>query len=77
MQEKCNVKHNHAANPEKLSNKETSKGNTWISIGKGNRINFSGELGEGRDLNRREQVGQMEGENTGKVNWNLLGTFLV
>lgn len=42
-------------------------GNAWISLGRGNRIDFTG--GQGTDRNRGDQV-WVEGESTGKDNWN-------
>lgn len=31
--------------PERLRNKEGTRGNAWISLGQGNRIDFAGGLG--------------------------------
>lgn len=38
---------------ERLRNKGVSKVNTWISLGRGNRIDVVGGLGEGGNGNRR------------------------
>lgn len=42
--------------PERLSNKEDLRGDTRISLGKGNRIDFMGGLGAGEVGNRGDQV---------------------
>ena len=39
---------------ERLSNKECSRWNTWISPGRGNRIDFADDLGVGRQKNRSD-----------------------
>lgn len=45
------------SDPERLINKEGLRGfSTWISLGRGNGIDFQGGLGTGGDMNRRDQV---------------------
>lgn len=41
---------------ERLRNKGVSKVNTWTSLGRGNRIDVVGGLGEGGNGNRRNQA---------------------
>ena len=41
-----------ATDPEKLSNKDNSRANTWISLGRKARIDFVGGLEVGGDRNR-------------------------
>lgn len=41
---------------ERPRNKEVSKGNIWISLGRGNRIDIVGGLGDGGNGNRRDQA---------------------
>ena len=57
-----------------LINKEGSSGNTWISLGSGNRTDFSSGLGVDGDGNRRDPVdeGGIEGQSTGE-RWLELG----
>ena len=45
-----------STDPEKLSNKEGSVGNTWIFLERVNRIDFAGGLRAGMDGNRRDQA---------------------
>ena len=48
---------------ERLSNKEGSRTDIWISLETGNRTDFTGELGVGKDGIRGDQGGElMEGE---------------
>lgn len=42
--------------PEKLGKKESSRGDAWISLGKGNRLDFAGGLGVGGNRTERDQV---------------------
>lgn len=44
--------------PERLTNKDGSKGDTWIPLGRGNRMDYVGRLGAGGHRNRRDQVGE-------------------
>ena len=41
---------------------EGSKGDAWISLGRGNRIYFTNGLGVGGNGNRKDQVGRDGGE---------------
>jgi hypothetical protein len=48
--------------PERLSNKECLREDAWISLGRGNRIDFTSRLGECRDRNMRKRIlGEMSG----------------
>ena len=54
--------------PERLSKEVGSRGHAWISLGRGNRIDFMGELGEVEYRRGRGQVlgkDRMEGEREG------------
>lgn len=58
--------------PEKLNKEEWSRGDTWISLGRKNRIKVTGRLGVSGDWSRRDQVkkDRMEKESTGRDSWN-------
>lgn len=62
---------------ERLRNKEVSKVNTWISLGRGNRIDVVGGLGEGGNGNRRNQARRDGAKSTGRddLNWRHLGVM--
>ena len=63
-----------STDPENLSDKEDLRGDTWISLGRENRINFVDGLGVEGDENGRYQVrGGMEGDITEMDNWNCWG----
>lgn len=49
--------------PREASNKESSKGDAWISFRRGNRIEFMAGLEAGGDGNRRDHV-------LGRDDWN-------
>lgn len=53
-----------------------SEVDTWISLGRKNRIDFTDRLGMGQDGKRRDQagggwIGGRKGESIGRDNWNL------
>lgn len=45
---------------EHLSNKEFSNGDTCISLGLGNRIDFISRMEVGEDVKRKDHVGMIE-----------------
>lgn len=60
------MKDNHATKEAKKQ--EGLKGNTWTFLGRGNRVDFAGELGTGGDGKMRDQVeGRMEGASIGEM----------
>lgn len=61
-----------SVDPEKLGIRERTKGDTWISLGWGNRIDFMGGLREGGTETRvRRGMGdRVEGRNGEKDSWN-------
>ena len=65
-----------STDPEKLSNKERSIENAWISLERGNRIDFVGRLEACGDGNRHVSGRDGERKNTGRNGWNL-GAFWV
>lgn len=44
--------------PGRLNNKEGCTGDEWIFLGRGNRTDFEGGMGAGRDGSREDQRGK-------------------
>lgn len=47
-----------STHPKSLDNEEGSKGNTWIFLGRGSRINFAGGWGADGDGKREDEEGR-------------------
>lgn len=60
-----------STDPRRLSNKEGSRVDTWISLGRG-RIEFIGGLGVGGDGNMKDRarMGGSKGESIRRDGWN-------
>ena len=66
VQDKCAIIHKLS----EVNNKQGLQRDTKIFQGRGNRFNFSGELGDGRDKNRKNQTGGMVRETIERDDWN-------
>lgn len=57
-----------STDPERLRNKEGTRGDAWVSLGKGNKIDFCRWTG-GVDMRDQRERGQ-RGKSTGRDAWN-------
>ena len=59
-----------STDPEKLNNKDGSRGHLWLSLGRGNRTEFMGGLGMGRGGYEMDQVRVGWRKSTRRTDWS-------